>query len=212
MLPAVACERRTTERDERERDPDRELVQACLRGPDGARDEAFRVLHDRHRARVQRIAARITGNPSDALDSAQDAFLTAFREIHAFRGESSFASWLYRIATRTSIDHLRRKQVQRSFSNGEDLDLHLGAARDPVESAERREQRTHVRLALRRLTHERRQVLFLRHFEGLSYGEIGARLAIAMGSVRSRLHRAHADPIWGTSLRIETPGLSAELV
>lgn len=204
MLPPVACES--------ERDPDHELVRLCLRGPEGARNEAFRILHDRHRARIERIAARITGNANDALDSTQDTFLTAFREIHSFRGESTFASWLNRIAVRASIDHLRRRHVARALSHGEDLDLRPGTEPDPIDSAERREQRARVRLALRRLTHVRRQVLALRYLEGLSYAEIGTRLAIAVGSVRSRLHRAHADPIWSSSFRLEVPGLSPELV
>lgn len=202
MLPPVACES--------ERDPDREWIRLCLQGPGEARDEAFRQLHDRHRARVERIALRITGNASDALDSAQDAFLAAFREIRGFRGESSFASWLNRIAVRASIDHLRRRQVQRALSHGEDPDLRPGTAPDPIEGAERREQRARVRLALRRLTRPRRQVLALRYLEGLSYAEIGTRLAIAVCSVRSRLHRAHTDPILRSSF--EVPGLAPELV
>ena len=204
MLRSVACEC--------DRDPDRELVGLCLRGADGARDEAFRVLHDRHRARVVRIAARITGNGNDARDSAQDTFLIAFHEIHAFRGESSFASWLNRIAVRASIDLLRRRHAQRALAHGGDLDLRPGGEADPLDSAERREQRARVRLALRRLTRARRQVLALRYLEGLSYAEIGTRLALAVGSVRSRLHRAHADPIWSSSFPLEGPGLSAELV
>ena len=173
-------------------DPDLALVLACQQAFDPGWEDAFRALHDRHKDLVHRICLRVTGDAHDALDAAQDAFLLAFRGIQGFRFRSRFSSWLCRIAVHASFEHLRRRRPGRELSDFPAEGLELACPRqDPGTSAERRERRLRVRRALRRLSPHMRQILVLRYFEELSYAELGDRLAIAGGSVRSRLSRAH---------------------
>ncbi len=176
-------------------DPDFALVVACQQGAGSSGDEAFRTLHERHKETVHGICLRVTGDVHDALDAAQEAFLLASRGIGSFRYRSRFSRWLCRIALRVSFEHRRRRRPARPFSDlpESDLDgLSQIARTDPRRAAELRERRAQVRRALRRLSPHLRQILALRYFEQLSHDELASHLAIAGGSVKSRLHRAHA--------------------
>lgn len=171
------------------------LVEACQQGAESRGEDAFRALHDRHRDAVLRTCLRVTGDLGDALDAAQEAFLLAFRGIGGLRQGARFSPWLLRIATRVSIEYRRRPRLALRFTDLAQGDIdprHVGRHSDPGCAVELRERRVHVRRALRRLSPRFRQVLALRYFEQLSHDELARRLAIAAGSVKSRLHRAHA--------------------
>jgi len=173
-------------------DPDHALVVACQQDPGLAFDDSFRRLHDRHKDIVHRVCLRITGDASEALDATQDAFLLAFRGIRGFRFASGFSRWLCCIAARASFDRLRRRRPLPVFSELDLLDFECTLPGDPTGAAARSERRALVRRALRRLSPHLCEILVLRYFEGLSYEELASRLGIAIGSVRSRIHRAHA--------------------
>ena len=173
-------------------DPDHALVVACQQAVGFAGDDSFRRLHDRHKDVVHRVCLRITGDAGEALDAAQDAFLLAFRGIRGFRFASRFSRWLCCIAAHASFERLRRRHPPPVFSELDLLDFELALPADQTGAAARSERRDLVRRALRRLPPHLSEILVLRYFEGLSYEELAARLEIAIGSVRSRLHRAHA--------------------
>ena len=173
-------------------DPDHALILSCQRDSGLACDDSFRLLHDRHKDVVHRVCLRITGDANEALDAAQDAFLLAFRGIRSFRFASRFPRWLCRIAAHASFERLRRRHPPRVFSELELHDLECPLASDITGAASRSERCLLVRRALKRLSPHLREILVLRYFEGLSYEELALRLGIALGSVRSRLHRAHA--------------------
>ena len=97
--PAAAFDPRWAEAD------DRTLVAICLAG----RREAFDVLVERHRRQVYQLCYRYVGNHEDAADLAQDAFVRAFKGLKGFKGESSLATWLYRIAVNVCLNRLALK-------------------------------------------------------------------------------------------------------
>lgn len=179
-------------------DPDRELVTLCQAevGQEGA--EAFRALYDRYRDRVYNIAFRITGSAADALDASQETFAILFRKIGKFRFDSKFSSWIYRIAVNASIDLMRRRTT-RQIARGEGGDagamttLEALPARDqrPYEEAGILELEEEVQSAIDQLSPKLRTVVVLRYIEGLSYGEISEVLACSIGTIKSRLARAH---------------------
>jgi RNA polymerase sigma-70 factor (ECF subfamily) len=184
-------------------DPDRAWVSACQELPEIDRAEAFRVLHQRHEARVRRICLRITGNASDALDATQETFLLAYRGIRSFRFRARLARWLYRIAAHVALGQRRARRAPSGLGALDELVPDHRSRTDPHVSAELRELRARVRRTVRRLSPPLREVLVLRHLRGLSYADIQARLAIPEGSVKSRLHRAQSARVWRASFPAE---------
>lgn len=147
---------------------DRELIEACQRGD----HDAFAALFEAHRDRVYSIALRFSGNPSVALDIAQDTFLKLLSKIGEFRGEAKFESWLYRLVVNSCLDHRR---AGRRWSP-------LATLRASGES---------VQQTVAKLAPELRMVVILRYTEELSYDQIAEILGCPPGTVASRLNRAH---------------------
>lgn len=176
-----------------ERPDDQELVEACRAG----RSEAFGILVRRYQDRIYPTLLRLTGSPEDACDLLQDAFLRAYEKLDRFQGESSFYTWIYRIAVNLALsDRRRRKVIGRSpksldaepVERAEDT-----ASTDPSLPLERAEQEARVLEALGRLLPDQRAVVVLKDLDGHRYDEIAALLGIPVGTVRSRLHRARGE-------------------
>ena len=140
----------------------------------------------------------MTGNPDDALELSQEAFLNAWKGLGKFQGESSFATWLYRLTSNVCIDFLRKEKRRSALSMTISLDDEEEARQaelpderfSPHLEAERRERREALRAGLNTLSAEHRRVLILRELEGLSYGEIAQVLGLEEGTVKSRIARA----------------------
>lgn len=188
-------------------DPDRALVLACQADPDGGFQGAFREVYERFKDRVYNACFRITGNATDALDASQETFGILYRKIGDFRFESKFSSWLYRIAVNASIDLKRRTasrpmpsldaMLRSSDGGGPEqrarvLDLKDEANEAPTAAASRHELEADIQRGIDRLSPKMRAIIVLRYLEGLSYDEIAETLAISLGTVKSRLSRAHA--------------------
>ncbi len=159
--------------------------------------EAFEALVRAHEKNVYNLALRMTGDPQDAEDMAQEAFLKAYRSLGDFRGESRFSVWLYRVVSNVCLDFLRRRSRRPSVSlteeddEGEELQRDVPDERfSPEALLERKLTREAVRAGLRELPEEQRQILLLREIEGLSYEEIGEILDLEPGTVKSRIFRA----------------------
>lgn len=184
-------------------DPDADLVQACqATGQDPeALEGAFRDLYDRFKDRVYNVCYRITGNATDALDASQETFGILFRKVREFRYESRFSSWVYRIAVNASIDLKRRSSTRRLASldaaresrtaDGTGFDVPDDEVEMPIASASRRELEVEIQRAIDRLSPKLRAITVLRYVENLSYEEISQVLDISLGTVKSRLARAH---------------------
>lgn len=156
--------------------------------------EAFERLVRAYEKRVFALTLRMCGNAEDAAEAAQEAFLAVWQGLKFFRGEASFSTWLYRLASNACVDLLRREGRHRAATgpslNDEELDL---AAADPAptpqEAAERAELRQQIEAGLQQLSLEYRQVLVLREMHQLSYEEIGQTLNLDPGTVKSRISR-----------------------
>lgn len=182
-------------------DPDRELVEACQVGEPSGLDGAFRQLYEQYKDRVYNVCYRISGNPTDALDASQETFGILFRKIAEFRFESKFSSWVYRIAVNASIDLKRRTatrwiaslDAQAEAGTSEHTRAELGDERTeaPAAAAARHELEAEIQDAIARLSPKMRAITVLRYVESLSYEEIAEVLQISLGTVKSRLSRAH---------------------
>ncbi|WP_294515564.1 sigma-70 family RNA polymerase sigma factor [uncultured Intestinimonas sp.] len=173
---------------------EQELVERARKGD----ESAFEVLVTDNEKRIYNLCRRLTGNPEDAAELTQEAFLNAWRGLGRFQGESSFSTWLYRLASNACIDFLRKEKRRQNLSMTVSLDDEEEARQvelpDERYTPERELERTEVRQAvaagLERLTPEHRQVLVMREINGLSYAEIGAVLGLEEGTVKSRIARA----------------------
>ncbi len=168
---------------------------AACRDPDSdGFHEAFETLFERYRERVYAIAFRVSGNGSDALDIVQESFALLFRKLGSFRGKSLFSTWLFRIVTNCSIDYRRRQKADRSpalISHPSEHHDVADAALGPRDVAAVHEVSDQVQAAISCLSPKLRAVLALRYLEEMSYEELAATLEISLGTVKSRLARAH---------------------
>lgn len=175
-------------------DADHELVKAVLDG-DGT---AYRGLVERYQGRIYNVCYGMVRNPEDARDLAQDAFVKAYKNLHRFRLESSFYTWICRIAMNVSIDWLRRQKVRRAEAFDEGIATRESGGvislahhrNDPGKDLERKRIYEAILEALDELPEDQKQVVVLREIEGLAYKEIAAVLDIPEGTVMSRLYYA----------------------
>lgn len=172
------------------------LVRACQSPESDEFEAAFEALYTRYRDRVYSIAYRITGKSSDAMDVMQEAFCLLYRKISGFRFDSQFSTWLFRLVVNCSIDHVRRERSRGAQQTGPLSDLEgadpvVDSAPGPSSHAEQRELDAHVHARIQRLSPKLRAILVLRYLEGLSYEELSETLEVSMGTVKSRLARAH---------------------
>src|SRR5208282_1414776 len=157
-------------------------------------------LLEKHAALVYNLALRLTGNPTDAEDLAQDSLIRAIKGLATFHGDSSAATWIYRITLNTWRNRIR-SESRRGL--GKTASLEAFASKDhgedppfksddpPIDAAlETAEKEKAVQKALLELDEESRAVILLREIEGMAYDQIAQALDVAEGTVKSRLSRA----------------------
>lgn len=161
--------------------------------------EAFEQLIADYEKRILNYCFRMLGNLSDAEDAAQEVFVKVYRFIDSFNGQSSFSTWLYRIASNVCLDLLRKAKrqpkdtvsIHQENEEGESYSIAIEDTEpDPYERAQLSEAQRVLKEALNQLSDEHKQVVILRDIEGLSYEEIAEAMGIAPGTVKSRLNRA----------------------
>ena len=167
---------------------------------------AFEQLVTTHQPAIYRLALRMTGNPEDAADMTQEAFLRAWRGLGSFQADSSLSTWLFRLTSNVCIDFLRAARrhlvvpISGLDADGEEYTLDApDPAKLPEEELLAREEREELRAAIdslalhnvrRLLAPEQRLILSLRVENDLSYTDIAAVLGVREGTVKSRLARA----------------------
>lgn len=177
-----------------EREIDQQLVERAQAGD----RQAFDLLVGKYRRKLERLLSRSIRDPSEVEDVAQETFIKAYRSLSAFRGESAFYTWLYRIGINTANNFLVSRNRRAPTHGGRD-----------AEEAERFEEATQLRdvntpeslllskqigntinAAIDELPEELKTAIVLRELEGLSYEEIAGMMNCPIGTVRSRIFRA----------------------
>jgi RNA polymerase sigma-70 factor (ECF subfamily) len=172
---------------------DEALVRLAQSGDTRAFDELVR----RYRDKVYRLSFKILRHEDDAAEALQDAFLSAFRGLKNFKVESTFSTWLYRIATNASLMKYRKRRehhvsLEQSQSGDEDAEtLQLPDwTTQPLKELLDQETRQVMNEGIARLPEELRTVFVLRDIEELSNAEVAEILDLTVAAVKSRLHRA----------------------
>ena len=169
------------------------LVTALSQGS----EDAYEILIQRYQQPVYSLVCRLMNNPGDASDIVQEVFLKVFRNIAAFRGNSSLKTWIYRIAVNEAYNHRRwfcRHQRQEvALGSEEGTPNYIGGmtdpGRSPFEQAADHETRALVEQALEKLNPKFRAAVVLRDIEDLSYEDIATVLDVSLGTVKSRIMR-----------------------
>lgn len=177
---------------------ERRLVERLKR-----RDEAaFNLFVRTYQEKVFALVYRMLGNRAEAEDLSQEVFITVFRSIESFRGDSKLSTWLYRVAvnhTKNRVKYLdrRARKGHGDIDDAPELAVSKGgpvSARidRPDEATEGTELEVKIRVALKALDPDHRELIVLRDLEGLAYEEIVTITGLPDGTVKSRLHRARA--------------------
>jgi RNA polymerase sigma-70 factor (ECF subfamily) len=162
--------------------------QVLIRDAQEGSHDAFRELVLRHMKRAYDVAYSIVGDHDDADDIAQESFVKVHRSLSTFRGESEFASWLFRIVKNGALNRLKQRKRK------EQREVHLAIADDQLVSlnegaANAEDSRVHVERALHELPTLQRAVVMLRHINGLSTRQVSKILECSEGTVKTHLHR-----------------------
>jgi len=164
------------------REEDRDAVLACQRGE----REAFDRLVERYQREVYRLCYRYVNDHHDANDMAQDVFLKAYRAISKFRGDSSFSTWIYRIAVNTCLNFRAARRAQ-----SEELSEHLADGSPGATARMEDEERSQkVRQAVSRLPEKQRATLILKIYHDLTHEEVAGILGASVGTVKANLFHA----------------------
>jgi RNA polymerase sigma factor (sigma-70 family) len=164
-----------------------ELIDRCRRG----NTSAFEPLVRQHEAHALAIAEGLLGDPDDAADAVQEAFVKAFRALGRMRDGSAFGPWFRTILRNHCRDRLRASASRGTVPWEEGaVDAAAWTPSSGSTAVERAELAEAVRAALSRLSPEHREILVLKEMEGLGYAEIAEELGVPPGTVASRLHHA----------------------
>ncbi len=161
---------------------------------------AFEQLVLANQNQIYRLCFHMVGNADDAEDMVQETFLKAWRNLEGFQGDSSFSTWLYRLASNCCLDFLRSQKRRPTVSmttedeEGEEQTIEVADnSATPEEELLLKEEQSEIAQAMASLDEEQRQILTLRVVNDLSYTEIGEMLSLKEGTVKSRLARAREN-------------------
>jgi RNA polymerase sigma-70 factor, ECF subfamily len=157
---------------------------------------AFAEIVELYKDKVYQLCYRMLGNPHEAEDIAQEAFIRAYTNIQSYDSNKKFSTWLYRIATNLSIDRIRKKKpdyyLDAEVAGGEGLTLYSQVAADvtlPEEEVQYVELQEIIQEEILKLPDKYRSVIVLKYIEELSLKEISEILDLPINTVKTRIHR-----------------------
>ena len=170
------------------------IDQATIEGD----ESAFAMLMERYKKPVYHMVLKMVRNVDDAEDLTIEAFAKAFKNLHRFKKDYTFSTWLFRIATNNAIDFIRKKKLDTfslntSFTDdsGESVNIDVqDRDRTPVEETINSQKIELVRMFVTKLPTKYQRLVRLRYFDELSYEEIAKELDAPLGTVKAQLHRA----------------------
>ena len=182
----------TTVSREESQEADVEMIRA-VRGGDAT---AYRGLVEKYQGRVYHMVYGMVRNREDARDITQDAFVKAYNNLGSFREQSSFYTWLYRIAMNLAIDHTRKRKRREVAGFDESIASkdadgaidQIHHEESPSKALERKQLLARIMECMQKLSDDQRQVILLREVEGLSYKEISRVTKDSVGTVGWLLH------------------------
>jgi RNA polymerase sigma-70 factor (ECF subfamily) len=187
---------------------------ALLEGLRSGEEHAYETLIQRFEHPVYNLVARLADDSDDAADVVQEVFIKVFRNVHAFRGDSSLKTWIYRIAVNQARNHRRwfgrhkKQEVGLEPDAGESQgyqDWIADPGPSPFEQALDHETHSLVEAALQEVPAAFRAALVLREIEGLSYEQIADVLEITLGTVKSRILRGREALRKNLAQKMESP-------
>lgn len=174
-------------------DEDAALIAAALNGS----AFAWEKLVKRHESKVYNLGLRLTGNSSDAMDLMQEVFLGVYRNLHRFRGDAKFSSWIFRIAHNKAVDMNRRKRLMTTQSSGNDQhdkDIFESIANDskdePDSKLGEQQQNSQISKMLAILPLEQRLIVELKVFQSQTFDEIADMQDISVNTAKTRFYTA----------------------
>ncbi|MGI6455605.1 MAG: RNA polymerase sigma factor [bacterium] len=176
------------------RNEERHLIQECQKGD----QLAFERLYQKYSRDVYTMALRMTGSEEIAEEVTQEVFISIYKNIKRFQFQSAFTTWIYRIVMRRAADYFRKnrkhqgKLISLYDNNNQDQPMEIrDPTQNPAEEAVQREKANRIEQAILGLQDKQRDILILRYVNQLSYEEIAQILRCRIGTVKSRLNRAH---------------------
>jgi RNA polymerase sigma-70 factor (ECF subfamily) len=192
---------------------DREIDRQLVVRAQGGDKQAFNLLVEKYQRKLARLLARFIRDPAEVEDVTQEAFIKAYRALPAFRGDSAFYTWLYRIGINTAKNYLmamgRRAptstEVEAEEAEGFEEGEQLRDINTPESALLTNEIAETVNKTIEQLPEELRTAIQMREIEGMSYEDIAKAMDCPIGTVRSRIFRAREAiaeqlrPLLGTS-------------
>jgi len=151
---------------------------------------AFTELMRRYQQRVYWVARRIVGTHEDADDIAQETFVKAYIALGDFRGESSFFTWLYRIAVNLSLNAIRKRQLVNYLRENEIINRIFPSSDDPSREVEFKETQSRLQEAIAQLPEKQRAVFVMRYYDEMSYEEISEVMKTSVGGLKANYFHA----------------------
>jgi RNA polymerase sigma-70 factor (ECF subfamily) len=162
-------------------------------------DKAYAKLLQRYRRPVYQMVLKMVRNVDDAEDLMMESFSKAFRSLHKFKKDYTFSTWLFRIATNNTIDHIRKKRlhtmsIENTYTNDDgqsvSIDVEDSGILNPQDVAIKAQKEEIIQEFVNMLPAKYQKLVRLRYFHELSYEEIAQELEAPLGTVKAQLHRA----------------------
>jgi RNA polymerase sigma-70 factor (ECF subfamily) len=153
-------------------------------------EKAFNVLVLRYQEKIYWVVRRLLPDHDEADDVVQDIFVKVYRSLNSFKGDSSFYTWLYRIAVNLSLNEIRRKKTRKTFAFDDSVTQYESDEILPLERMEREERTRLIKEAIDRLPEKQKKVFVLRYYEELPYEEISKILKTSVGGLKANYFHA----------------------